>query len=78
MFLSAHYFSDLFLRETGCSFSDYLINLRLDAAKRLLVDTNLNISEVAANVGYADSRYFSKLFAKKVGILPKEYRKLYG
>lgn len=78
VFLSPHYFSDLFAKELQMTFSDYLQKIRLNEAKRLLIHTNMNIAEIANTVGYIDSRYFSKLFKKQIGIMPKEYRKLYS
>lgn len=78
VFLSPHYFSELFAKELQVTFSDYILKVRLDEAKRLLIHTNMNIAEIANTVGYADSRYFSKLFKKQIGVMPKEYRKLYS
>lgn len=78
VYLSPHYFSSLFIHEMGQSFSDYLITLRIETAKRMLRESNLSISEIAASVGYQDSRYFSRLFMQKVGIKPKDYRKIYS
>lgn len=48
--------------------------MRIDASKKYLQDINLKIYEVAANVGYTDSRYFSQLFRKKTGYTPGQYR----
>lgn len=76
-FVSPTYFSTLFKKQTGSTFSDYVIEQRIDEAKRLLKDPSLNISEVAFRVGYADSRHFSKLFQKIVGLKPTAYRKIY-
>lgn len=45
---------------------------------KLLVETNLSISEVARQSGYQDARYFSKQFLKQIGLKPSEYRKLYS
>ena len=55
---------------------DYLIQVRIDHAKRLLKDTTKNISEIAELCGYSDARHFSRLFAKRVGIKPQEYRRM--
>lgn len=75
--INATYFSALFKREEGITFSDYIISCRMDAAKTLLKTTNQSISEIGQQVGYDDVSYFSKMFKKVVGIRPKEYRKLY-
>ncbi|MBU9743288.1 response regulator [Lachnospiraceae bacterium ASD3451] len=74
--LSYHYFSGLFKQETGVNITDYLIQVRIDHAKRLLKDTTKNISEIAELCGYSDARHFSRLFAKRVGIKPQEYRRM--
>ncbi|MEG1515894.1 MAG: response regulator [Clostridia bacterium] len=76
--LSSTYFSNLFKKETGENLTDYLVGIRMQKAKELLSRSGLNIAEIADHVGYADSRYFSKLFMKVVGIKPTEYRKIYG
>lgn len=76
--LTQTYFSVMFKRETGMLFSDYLLEVRINAAKILLETTNLGIADIAYRVGYSDARYFSKLFIKEVGIRPKEYRKLHS
>ena len=76
--LNPVYFSVIFKKEVGVNFSDYLINFRLKIAKELLKEVGYNLSEIADLVGYKDSKYFSKLFTKVVGIKPTEYRKLYS
>ena len=76
--LCASYFSNLFKKETNENFTDYLTNLRIAKAKEFLQQTELNVAEISCKVGYADARYFSKLFSKVVGIKPTEYRKIYG
>ncbi len=76
--LAPTYLSLLFKQETGKNYNEYLTEIRMEAAKELLSKTGMGIEEVAEQVGYTDSRYFSKLFTKKVGIRPKEYRRLYS
>lgn len=72
------YISTIFKKETGMTLTNYLIDLRLERAKELIRTTNLTINEVAHEVGYMDTRHFSKLFIKTVGIKPIEYRKFYA
>lgn len=60
------------------NFTEYVKNYRIEISKKLLKDTNKNISEIAYETGFADARYFSKQFKKTVGIKPTEYRKIYG
>jgi AraC-like DNA-binding protein len=67
-------FRKLFKESTGESPNQYHLNLRLDKAKELLHTTNLNVTEVAYNLGFESVFYFSKLFKKKNGVSPKSYR----
>ncbi|HIY02951.1 MAG TPA: response regulator [Candidatus Blautia faecipullorum] len=73
--LSPVYLSRLFKKEEGINFLDYLNQYRIDMAKRFLTDVKYNIIEVAELVGFKNTRYFSKIFKKQVGITPSEYRK---
>jgi two-component system response regulator YesN len=66
--------SHLFKKETGQTFSDYMIDLRIEKAKSLLRESNFKIYEIASKVGYQDLQYFGKLFKKRMGMSPKEYR----
>ena len=75
--LNPIYFSTLFKKETGMNFSTYLVNIRMEKAKELLRTTNETIAQVSEDVGYRDSRYFSQLFKKTVGVKPALYRKLH-
>lgn len=68
------YLSTIFKQETGTSFVEYLTNLRMSEAKKILLRPDTRISEVAAMVGINDANYFSKLFRKQFGISPSEYR----
>ena len=73
--LSPGYFSRAFKLCTGKSFTDYLLDLRMDKAKSLLKMTALNVSEVSREVGYHDVNYFIRLFKKRVGCTPSKYKK---
>lgn len=75
--LNPSYFSSLFKRETGVTFLDYVMEVRIEAAKELLVGTEKSIGEIAESVGYNDMKYFYKRFRQSTGISPKEYRRLY-
>ena len=66
--------SHTFKKETGQSFREYLISVRLRAAKSLLLYSNLSISEIAYSVGFNDSNYFSNTFKKYVGLSPSKYK----
>lgn len=68
-------FRKAFKRIAGESPNQYHLNLRLERAKKLLVTTILNISEIADQTGFESVFYFSKLFKKKNGRSPNAYRK---
>ena len=76
--LSSAYFSSLFKKNTGINVSEYLLDMRIAEAKRLLKSSTLNISEIADRVGYSDPKHFSKVFAKVTLVKPNQYRKLYS
>lgn len=72
------YFSSLFKKETGKTFLEYLSGVRMEQAKALLKETNLNVAAICEAVGYSDVKYFTKGFTKYTGLKPNEYRKLYS
>ena len=74
-YLSRPYFSSGFKRVLGVSPHDYIVLRRLNRAKRLLVETSMPVTAVAAEVG-VDASSFSRLFSKNVGMTPLEYRRL--
>ena len=76
--LNPVYFSVLFKKETGINVSAYLLNIRIEKAKEFLCNTNETIAAIGDRVGYKDSRYFSQIFTKQVGVKPALYRKLHS
>jgi two-component system response regulator YesN len=74
VYLNASYFSDLFKKEVGQTFIEYLSHLRVEKAKELLNNFDLKISEIATLTGFDDSNYFAKVFKKYVGMTPSQYR----
>ncbi len=74
---NATYFSTFFKKETGMNFIDYLTELRIEKAKELLCQEEITINDAAETVGYQDLKHFSRLFKKKTGISPSDYRKMY-
>ncbi|MNJ47324.1 HTH-type transcriptional regulator YesS [compost metagenome] len=72
--LSPYYFSKLFKMHTGENFIDYVTRLRIDEAKKLIVERRLSLKEICFEVGYKDPNYFSRVFKKMTGITPSEYR----
>lgn len=73
--VNSTYLSYLFSQEMGTGFSNYLLNLRMEYAKKLLEESNLKMREVAEKSGFNDYHYFSKVFKKMNQISPAEYRK---
>ena len=72
---SASYIAELFKREKGITINEFVTARRMEQAKKLLDHSMLRIYEVAEKVGYKDVKYFSQLFRKHFGELPKERRK---
>ncbi|MFC5467957.1 response regulator [Cohnella suwonensis] len=74
--ISLGYLSTLIKKETGTTYSDYVMNKRMNLAKELLLDASLSIHEIVERVGYRDYFHFNKLFKKQFGITPSKYRKM--
>jgi AraC-like DNA-binding protein len=72
--ISPSHFFVLFKRWTGFSPIDYLIRLRMREACRLLGSTALSVKEIAAEMGYEDPFYFSRVFKAVHGLAPTDYR----
>ena len=71
-------FSRFFKARTGITFMDSLLEVRLGNASRLLIDTTQSVSEVAYNCGFNNISNFNRLFKKKKGCTPKEFRENYS
>lgn len=69
------YLAKLFKLYTGLSYIDYLTQLRMDYARRLMLETNLSIKEIVEKSGYLDDSSFRKKFKKLYGLSVTEYRK---
>ncbi|MDQ6422865.1 helix-turn-helix domain-containing protein [Paenibacillus sp. LHD-117] len=72
--INAKYVSKLFKETTGHKFIDFLIDIRLSEAKRLLAETRRPIQDIAEEVGYTSAISFTRVFKKVVGSSPGEYR----
>ncbi len=72
--MSSSYFSRLFNSATEQSFPQYVNELRLEKGKNLLLSTELDIKNIAEDVGFNSSSYFCVLFQKKYGLSPSKYR----
>ena len=73
--VSPYYLSHLFRKEMGISFLEYLTSVRISIAKNLLKQTAMSIMEICLEVGYQDPSHFAKIFKKKEGLHPTDYRK---
>lgn len=76
MNVSLSYLSTVFKQSMGINLSTYIIDLRIDKAKKLLAHFQYSIYDISLQCGYEDSRYFSKIFKKKLGLSPSEYRNI--
>lgn len=74
-FYNKKYLSSLFRKKTGIKFSQYLINLRIQYAMKLLKTGETNISLISKKCGFTDPFYFSKVFKKSTNKTPSEYIK---
>ena len=77
LFVSKVYLSQVFKRETGMGVIKYLINFRIEQAKKLLRETGAFIYEISEKVGFHEFRHFSRTFRELTGRSPTEYRKQY-
>ncbi len=76
-YISMNYslFSYSFKQYTGSNFVDYLKNIRISEAKRLLKETDMRINEISQAIGYDNEKHFMKMFKSTCGVSPSEYRK---
>lgn len=73
--LNAEYFSRRFKKEVGVNYSEYLQALRLQKAKRMLLQTTMRVSSIAEQVGIPNVSHFSSVYKKQFGYTPAEERK---
>ena len=76
-YMNRSYISQLFRRKTGGKFIDYLNDVRIEKACELLAASDRKIYQIARAVGYDNPKYFFRLFHKKTGVTPEEYRLLH-
>jgi two-component system response regulator YesN len=75
--ITPEYFSMLFYKEVGRTFTAYLKHYRINKAKELLTQTELKIYEIAEKVGYWDPKYFCRVFKEVTGVSAGEYQKYF-
>lgn len=72
--LTPTYVSSMFKKEKNINISDYIIKIRIERAKYLLMTTDMKTYEISEEIGYVNSQYFSVLFKRNIGTSPTEYR----
>jgi two-component system, response regulator YesN len=74
IFMNPSYFSTFFKKHTGENYKQYLTEVRMKHARRLLLQADYMVYEVAEKVGYNNARLFSEIFRKRFGQIPHEYK----
>ena len=74
-YFSPIYCDTVFKKDMGRSIIDYLLELRVNEAKSLLLEGELGLKEIAEHTGFGDSNYLSRIFKKRTGYTPLQYRK---
>lgn len=72
--ISPYYFSKIFKEQIGKNFIDYLTDLRMEKARKLLKHSDMSMKEICVSIGYSDPNYFSRTFKKNVGVTPTDYK----
>ncbi|AGA57399.1 response regulator containing CheY-like receiver domain and AraC-type DNA-binding domain [Thermobacillus composti KWC4] len=76
--ISRTYLASQFKQETGMTFLNYLVSVRMERARELLLNTPMKVYEITMSVGYENTIHFSKLFKEYYGLNPMEYKKRMG
>lgn len=74
--MNASYLGQIFQKEAGCSFAQYLSNTKNSIAKDLILNTNMKINDIARQVGYTDISYFYRKFKQCYGVSPASLRNM--
>lgn len=74
VYLTPTYLSAVFKKQTGLTIGQYLLEVRVENAKQKMRDPQLKFYQVSEMVGYEDANYFAKIFKKKTGVTPTEYK----
>lgn len=75
VYLNPVYFGRVFKAVMGMSFKQYLLQIRMERAKQLLLDTSMTVTDICQEVGIPNASYFAKLFKQYTGTLPSEYKR---
>ncbi len=76
VYLSRYYFSRLFKKEIGVTFSSYVLYKKMEEAKALLENTNQSILDISCYLNFKEQNYFTKVFKSCIGYTPTEYRSM--
>lgn len=74
--MNASYLGQIFQKEVGCSFAQYLSNTKNSIAKDMILNTNMRINDIAREVGYPDTSYFYRKFKQCYGVSPASLREM--
>lgn len=74
--MNASYLGQIFQKEVGCSFTQYLSSKKIEIAKELILNTNMKINDIAKQVGYPDTSYFYRKFKQHYGVAPASLREM--
>ncbi|MFB5266440.1 response regulator [Paenibacillus enshidis] len=77
VYMNPYYFSSFFKKHTGQNFKNYITEVRMRHALKLLMESELMVYEIADRVGYNHVRHFSDMFKKRFGKVPQEYRQCF-
>ncbi|RKL66918.1 hypothetical protein CR203_13900 [Salipaludibacillus neizhouensis] len=77
LYMNSSYFSRLFRKETGMTFTEYVTKTKIEKSTIYLIETELTVEEISHKLGYENTSYYIKLFKKYFSIPPMEYRKNY-
>lgn len=75
--LNSSYLSRLFKEETGVSINEYIRQMKIDAAKNMLIYSDFSASQIASILAFSDQSYFTEVFHKQVGLTPKQYKDMH-
>lgn len=74
--MNPSYLGQIFQKEVGCSFAQYLSNIKNGIARDLILNTNMKINDIAQEVGYPDTSYFYRKFKQCYGVSPASLREM--
>lgn len=73
--MNPSYFSVYFKNKTGENFRDFANRVKIEEGKKLLIESDLSVEDIALSLGYSDYRSFNRIFRSQTGMTPSEFRK---